>query len=236
MEIRINPSLDPVALHAELVTSGRIHVPDFFAPQTADYLYGLLQSHQDWYITYNEGRENFETPLAEFQALDATARRQFMGQILARARDGFQFVFRQYYISRSVERGENPGHPLHAVHEFINSESTLEWMRALIGTGEVRKADSYASLYAPGDFLTIHDDLHGSHDRVAAFVVSMTRGWNPDWGGYLAFFDERDNITEAFMPGFNILNLFLVPRRHAVQMVSPFAATMRTSLLGWLHR
>ena len=120
--------------------------------------------------------------------------------------------------------------------DFVNSESTLQWMRTLTGQEQIRRSDSYASLYAPGDFLTTHDDLHGSHDRVAAYVISMTKDWNPNWGGYLAFFDEEDNIEQAFMPSFNTLNLFLIPQKHAVQMVSPFAGTMRTSYLGWLHQ
>ena len=234
--ISINAALDPTALREQLHGNGRIQVPNFFTPESADYLYGLLQSNQQWYLTYNEGEENYESPLQEFQALPPEQKRQFMGRVLGSAKDGFQFIFRQYYISRSVERGENEGHPLHAYHAFANAPTTLEWMRALTGDDSVRKSDSYASWYAPGDFLTTHDDLHGSHDRVAAWVVSMTKDWNPNWGGYLAFYDEQDNVVEAFRPSFNTLNLFLIPQKHAVQMVSPFAASKRTSFLGWLHR
>lgn len=235
-ELRINAQLDPVALNAELQETGRIQIPNFMEAATADYLYTLLKENRDWYITYNEGEENYESPMAEFQALDPAKKRQFMSRVLSSARQGFQFLFRQYYISRAVENGENPGHPLHAMMDFVNSESTLQWMRTLTGQEQIRRSDSYASLYAPGDFLTTHDDLHGSHDRVAAYVISMTKDWNPNWGGYLAFFDEEDNIEQAFMPSFNTLNLFLIPQKHAVQMVSPFAGTMRTSYLGWLHQ
>ena len=52
----------------------------------------------------------------------------------------------------------------------------------------------------------------------------------------LAFFDEAGNIEEAFMPAFNTLNIFLIPQRHAVQQVAPFAGTRRLSYLSWLHR
>ena len=48
--------------------------------------------------------------------------------------------------------------------------------------------------------------------------------------------DDAGNIIEAFIPSFNTLNIFLVPRMHSVQLVSPFAGGNRTSYLGWLHR
>ena len=88
----------------------------------------------------------------------------------------------------------------------------------------------------PGHFLTKHADRHPSHDRVAAWVLSMTPEWDENWGGHLAFYDDRGNITEAFKPAFNTLNIFLIPVDHAVQMVAPFAAKPRTSFLGWLLR
>lgn len=235
-EIKINSALDPHALNQQLRESGRIQIPNFFETDTADYLYGLLQENTDWFVTYNEGGENYESTLAEFQSMPPQQRREFTGRLFASARDGFQFIFRQYYISRAIENGENKGHPLHVVNDHVNSDAFLDFMRVLTGRDEIKKSDSYASLYAPGDFLTTHDDLHGSHDRVAAYVVSMTRDWNPNWGGYLAFYDEHDNIREAFMPTFNTLNLFMIPQKHAVQPVAPFAGHMRTSLLGWLHR
>ena len=64
----------------------------------------------------------------------------------------------------------------------------------------------------------------------------MNNKWEKNWGGHLAFFDDNGNINEAFIPGFNTLNIFLIPQMHSVQLVAPFAAENRTSYLGWLHR
>ena len=91
-------------------------------------------------------------------------------------------------------------------------------------------------MYAPGHFLTEHDDRHEKHDRVAAYVISMTKNWDKNWGGHLAFFDDGGNIKEALIPSFNTLNIFLIPQMHSVQLLSPFAGENRTSYLGWLHR
>ena len=236
MDISINPDLDPNELKAAFLRKERLQVPDFFTPESADYLYQLLLDNSTWYLTYNEGQENYESSVAEFQALEPVQRQRFMGRIYQRASDQFQYVFNQYYISQAIELGEQPGHPMHQMQEFMNRDSTLSFMRTLTGQDDIRKADSYASWYAPGHFLTQHDDLHGTHDRVAALAFSMTRDWNPNWGGHLAFFDDAGNIEEAFLPSFNTLNIFLIPQKHAVQQVAPFATARRTSYLSWLHR
>jgi Rps23 Pro-64 3,4-dihydroxylase Tpa1-like proline 4-hydroxylase len=70
---------------------------------------------------------------------------------------------------------------------------------------------------------------------VAAYVISLTRNWNRNWGGHLAFFNERGDVEAAFLPSFNALNVFAVPQLHAVQMIAPFARGVRTSLTGWVH-
>ena len=145
-------------------------------------------------------------------------------------------MFYQYYITQAIELNEHPGDPMHQMHHFMNSQGMLDFMRTLTGEQAIVKADSYASMYLPGHFLTTHEDLHDKHDRVAAYVFSMNKKWEENWGGHLAFFDDNGNINEAFIPSFNTLNIFLVPQMHSVQLVAPFAAANRTSYLGWLHR
>lgn len=234
--LEINPDLDPQALGKTLQQVGRLQVPDFLTRETADYLYDIHVSHQHWHLAYNEGNNYYESSIQQLQAASAQQQRQFMGNIYARARTGFQYVFYQYYITQAIRLGEQPGHPMHAFDAFMNSDATLDLMRTLTGEDRIRQADTYASMYAPGHFLTAHDDRHEKHDRVAAYVISLTRVWDKNWGGHLAFFDDSGNIEEALIPSYNTLNIFLVPRMHAVQLVAPFAGGNRTSYLGWLHR
>ncbi|MEQ8516026.1 MAG: 2OG-Fe(II) oxygenase family protein [Chromatocurvus sp.] len=234
--LQLNPALATAQLASEFQAHGRLQVPDFLAATTADYLYQLLLDHQHWNLTYNEAGEHFESPVAAFDALQPMQKQQFMSAIYRRARDQFQYVFKQYYITQALQLGEEPGHPMHPLQAFMNSEAVLAFMRTLTGQSDIRSADTYASRYEAGHFLTRHDDRHDKHDRVAAYVISMTPDWNPDWGGYLSFFDAAGNVQEAYRPSFNTLNIFLVPAPHAVQLVAPFAGHARTSYLGWLHR
>lgn len=236
VELKINPAHDPEELAKTLLDNGRLQVSHFFSDETANYLHKLLITHQHWYLAYNDGNQFFESPVSELQALDPEKRQRFMNSIYARAQRQFQYAFFQYYITQAIELNEQPGHPMHQMHHFMNSDEMLAFMRILTNEPNVSKADSYASNYSPGHFLTDHNDTHTKHDRVAAYVFSMTKNWDVNWGGHLAFYDDLGNVKEAFIPSFNTLNIFLIPQRHAVQQVAPYAGGSRTSFLGWLQR
>lgn len=235
-QIKINPVHDPEVLGRTLQQNRRLQVNDFFTPDTAEYLHKLLVENKNWYLAYNGDNNNYESSQDQLDALEPQQRQQFMNKIYARAQTRFQYVFNQYYITQAIELNEHPGNPLHQMHDFMNSDETLAFMRQLTGEPAISKADSYATKYMPGHFLTSHDDRHDKHDRVAAYVFSMTRNWEKNWGGHLAFFDDKGNIEEAFVPSFNTLNIFLIPQLHSVQLVSPFAGASRISYLGWLQR
>lgn len=235
-EIKISSQHNPTELHQELIKTGRLQIPNFFTEDTAEYLYQILQQNKDWYLAYNEGANYYETPIGEFDALHPAQKQQFMSNIFARAGSQFQYLFKQYYITQAIELDEQPGHPLHQMQTFVNQPDTLDFMRQLTGEPAIKKADSYATCYSPGHLLTDHDDIHDKHDRVAAYTFSMTKVWDKNWGGHLAFFDEVGNVKEAFIPSFNCMNIFLIPQSHAVQQVAHFAKANRLSFLGWLHR
>ena len=235
-QLEISPAHDAGLLGKILQQERQLQVQDFFTPDTADYLYKIHMENKNWYLTYNEGDNHFESSLEQLQALGVQQKQQFMNSIYARARTQFQYVFFQYAISQALELNEQPGHPMHQLHEFMNSEEVLAFMRTLTSEDAVRKADCYASNYAPGHFLTAHDDRHDGHNRVAAYTFGMSKNWDKNWGGHLAFFDDAGNVTRALVPSFNTLNIFLIPQMHAVQLVSPFAGANRSSYLGWLQR
>ncbi len=234
--LKISADHDARGLQAAFAACGRLQVPNFLEADSAKTLRQLLTSNETWYLTYNEGKENFESGTAEFNALAPAQQQRFMANVYGRARGSFQYLFKQYYISQAIKLGEQPGHALHPLHDCVNSDGFLNWMRTLTNRPQINHSDCYASCYEPGHFLTEHNDLHTTQNRIAAWVISMTPDWNPDWGGYLAFFDETGNIETAFKPSYNTLNIFSIPQRHAVQLVAPFAGHARTSLLGWLQK
>jgi SM-20-related protein len=91
---------------------------------------------------------------------------------------------------------------------------------------------STATLFKPLHFLTAHDDVGKGAPQVVAFSLNMTPTWRLDWGGALQFYDHDDHIEEGYLPTFNGLNLFRVPKLHSVAQVAALGG-LRYSLSGW---
>ena len=155
-KITINPELNPKELSKSYQENGRLQVQNFFTDETAQYLLKLVLENKTWNLAYNNGSNFYESPISELEKLTAEQKQKFMNQIFAKAGNGFQYVFYQYYISQAIELKEEPGHPLHQFHEFLNSEYYLDFMRELTADSSIKKADSYASLYDKQHFLTDH--------------------------------------------------------------------------------
>jgi Rps23 Pro-64 3,4-dihydroxylase Tpa1-like proline 4-hydroxylase len=112
----------------------------------------------------------------------------------------------------------------------------MDLVRAITGTPELIKADAQATLYAPQQFLSVHNDEHASAGRRIAYVLNLcAEEWRPEWGGYLLFHDDDGDVIAGFRPRFNALNLFAVPQRHSVSFVAPFAAMARYAITGWFR-
>ena len=111
----------------------------------------------------------------------------------------------------------------------------LSFIREVTGISTIAKGDAQATLYAPGHFLGQHIDSHVADGWVVAYVMNFTKDWRPDWGGYLNFFDDDGDIIAGYRPRFNALNMFKVPRAHAVSYVPPFAPVGRFAITGWFR-
>jgi Rps23 Pro-64 3,4-dihydroxylase Tpa1-like proline 4-hydroxylase len=236
VQIEINDGLDAAELGQALVANRRLQIENILTPASAEAILAEITANQNWFLAYNENGQGVEAALAEVQRLPPQQQQALFAQINRSAGSGnFQYCFMQYAISSAIKRGENPGHPLHAFHEFCNGPVWLDFMKALTGTAGLTHADVFCTSYSSGHFLTEHDDIHESRQRVAAYVLNLSKDWKTDWGGHLAFFDERGDVEQAFLPRFNTLNVFLVPQAHAVQQVSTFAMGRRLSLTGWVY-
>lgn len=236
IQIALDKRHDPTVLGKTLQETGRLQVPDFFPADVADSLFDLISRNSTWYTAYNEGDNYFESPADDVAKLAPAQKQQFFRKIQMGANKGFQYFFNQYYMTEAIENGREQGHPLHQMHDFVNTDAFLDFMRTLTGVDAINRSDSFASMYLPGHFLTRHDDNHAKETRVAAYTISMTRNWNADWGGNLVFYGDDGNINGGWVPQFNTLNIFMVPQSHAVQLVAPYAGEPRYSFLGWLKR
>lgn len=105
--------------------------------------------------------------------------------------------------------------------------------------------------YAAGDCLLTHDDTvqgqygreHQAPLRRIAVVTYFHEEWQPDWGGELIIYENRDDRsagrrnlvpTHCIEPRPGSLVMFTVPRFHRVCRVDPTAGQhRRLSIAGW---
>jgi Rps23 Pro-64 3,4-dihydroxylase Tpa1-like proline 4-hydroxylase len=225
----LNPRLDRAALAQEFARSGRIHIPGVLTEPSAVRLYHALYQETPWTLTLNKGAD-----FLDIEKVSLEERGRLAVAAFERAHSAFQYFFDNHRLSRDGEPYPNPDHYLGKLVAFLNAPHFLAFIRALTGLEAIHRTDAQATLYRPGDFLTVHDDKTGGHKRLAAYVLNMTPAWRPDWGGILQFYDARGNVDQGYSPCFNALNIFRVPALHSVSQVALYGG-FRYSVTGWFH-
>jgi SM-20-related protein len=227
--LALSAAIDRAGAAESFGNSGRVHIPSVLTEATAARLFQCLSQETKWTVTLNNGRDFLDVE-------NATAEERAKLTISAwqRARGSFQYLFDNHRLTRHGEQYSDPAHYHARVVEFLNSPTLLGLVREITGIPAIAWADAQATLYRPGDFLTVHDDETGGHKRLVAYVLNMTPGWRAEWGGVLQFVGPSGHIEHGYVPTFNALNLFRVPTKHFVSLVAPFGG-LRYSVTGWFH-
>jgi Rps23 Pro-64 3,4-dihydroxylase Tpa1-like proline 4-hydroxylase len=232
--IKLNPRLDRRVIAEVFKTQGRVHIPDVLSPASADILFTQLSTLTPWQLSLNVGQRHVDIAHQQLMLMPPEQRETLTKKMLEQSHRGFQYVFENYPLYDLYQAGER-AHPLLAMHEFLNSDEFLQFAREIAGLDRIAFADSQATKYLPGHFLTEHDDEVAGKQRLAAYVFGFTPEWRADWGGILQFIDRDGHIAEGYVPKFNVLNLFRVPQKHSVSYVTPAAVHARYSITGWLR-
>ena len=222
----LNPHLDRAQLAQTFARTGRVQIASVLTDASARRVHYALERETPWGLILNEGKNvrEFETvSAADYQAMAIAA--------WGRAPSGFQYFYHYYRLFENRTIYPKSGHYLAKLVAFLTAPDFFAFVREVTGLDSIAWISSTATLYKPLDFLTVHDDgLAGG--KLVAYVLNMTPKWQPDWGGALQFFDRDDHIEEGYLPTFNALNLFRVPKRHSVSQVAAFGG-LRYSVSGW---
>jgi len=233
----LNPALNSAAIRAALAENRLVQVEDFLDSESANQLFELVSQKTPFGLAWaGDGQHGTNIRAEALKTLPAPERERIgLAAGRAAASGQFGFLYGQYPLVEAYVNKWAPGHPSEQLLEELNGAPVLEFARAVSGHTDIVKADGQITLYAPGHFLTDHDDLVASEGRRLAFVLNLAPEWKPDWGGYLNFMDVKGNIAAGFMPRFNTMNLFQVPIRHNVSLVAPFAPMSRFAVTGWFR-
>ena len=234
-KVQLNPSLDLSALKKRFARDQRINIPKILSEASAERVTRCLTQDVDWHLIFNEGEKVHTLFPEQVKAMTEDHKQKVRQIVLSQAQKGFQFLYRDYNIYDYYLNGKNQDHFLHQFHEFINSEIFLSFVREVSGIETITFADSQATAFGPGHFLTMHTDHDNGKQRKLAYVFNFTRKWKLDWGGILQFLSPDGNIQSGYAPTFNALNMFEVPQDHLVSYVTPFCPETRYSIAGWLR-
>lgn len=230
----LHPDIDVARARADYARVGRAQLSPLLTPAAATALLADLRARDDWMQAINSGERVFESSrLARSDMTDAQ-RQSLDAAVYAGARAGFQFRYETIRVPDDAARRVASDDPLAGLATWLSGGAVRELLRTITGEPAIDFADAQATAFAPGDFLTAHDDAVAGKRRHAAYVLGLTSEWRPEWGGLLLFHDDR-TVEQGFVPSFNTLNLFRVPQRHSVSEVSRAAPCRRYSVTGWLR-
>lgn len=229
-----NPRLDIAALAERYQARKRIQIPNFLSDESAQQARAALEA-LPWGMVYNDGPRAVQIHAHELAQLSERDAVPIMAGIRERARSEYQYLYGFYPILTAYFSPQVTRHPIFSLFELMNSETVVAAIRKITGLTQIRWADAQATWYKPGHFLKAHTDDEAATGRVAAYVMNLSPVWERDWGGFLQFFDENDNIEAAFKPSFNTLNLFTIPQLHSVSMVSTYVTAKRLAMTGWFR-
>jgi len=228
--LMLRPGLRPEAYAQAYARDGYVQIEGLLPDPVAEALAEVLERGTSWSLVHSDDQGGAAMVGLDAPPADLRAR---LRAVLQRASGGFAYLYLVYPMIDAYLDGRDPGHPLRALTEFLNSPEFIAFTAAVTGE-RVVKVDAQATLYRPGDFLTRHDD-RGVGERRAAYTLSLTRGWRPDWGGQLLFHGDGGDVTRGFAPRFNVLTLFRTPLWHSVAPVAPYASRPRLTVTGWLR-
>lgn len=240
-EIRLfdlNPLLERDVLARTFALTGRVQIRDVLTDASARNLHNVISRATPWGLAWHAGDDGpHNIPQPQLETLSQSAKVDIQRKLTAAMQQSeYGFLYAQYPMVHAYLEKWAPGGPHDLIVELINDDPMLELVRAVTGIDQLTKADAQATLYAPGNFLAMHDDSHVAEGWRVAYVLNLcAQDWRPEWGGYLNFYDEEGDIVEGLRPRFNALNLFRVPQRHAVSYVPPFAPHARFAITGWFR-
>ena len=234
MRLELNPALDAQHLASAYRAKHRLQIRDLLTEASAEAVLRAIEG-APWGLAFNDGSEVVQLDGNALANLSREQAAQMMAGIHERARSEYQFLYAYYplltaYFTPGIERM-----PIFDTFEFINSAPFLQFIRRVTGLDAIRWADGQATMFRAGHFLKCHTDESSSERRLAAYVINMTKVWGRDWGGFLQFFDDHNDIEQAFRPAFNAINIFTIPANHSVSMVASYAPGNRLSITGWFR-
>lgn len=235
MTPKLASDLTPAAYRSIFQKYGRLHIPGILETPSAVDLEGRLRSFDAWTRAVTVHYDTQQHPLLSPDVLTAEKVVAVERVVTPPAQNNIEFLFDMHSVATVRHKNVKRDPRLAFLGDFINGPAFLDFARALTGDARIQHCDASVTRYLPGHHLTPHNDANFGENRLYAYVLNLSRGWQLAWGGVLVFVDRDGHIAEGYTPAFNSLNVFKVPQQHAVTMVNSLAQGPRLAVTGWMH-
>lgn len=234
-----NQTLDSLEQHKQHYSRhGWVRIDHFLSDECAedfvDVVRKIADDTQVWRLaTLVEGKA-FVAKVNDYLTQEPYVRSHFIAELLRYAQQNdFQYF---YEFIRLLGEDIHAPLELEAISDVWGSDIILNNLKQLTDTPQVRHIDAQLTCYKPGHFLKHHSDegYHSKQKRKVAYVLGLSKQWQPDWGGLLHLQDADGRVIQSLIPQFNSLTLFEVPTAHFVSQVTNYCPASRYSLTGWL--
>lgn len=221
------------ALQQQLDETGRCSFQPILSEEGAARIEEYLAGSEEWCRIRGIRNQRFDLPpererdpnpqvLEDHRAIDKA--------IAGDSSKSFAFLYDA--ISMTEEAlAPAPDTPLAQLRRAMTDPAVYRWLERLTGEPALTGVEIQATRFTQGDFLSLHHD-GPSADRKIATVLGLSRDWSLDWGGNLLF-PSVDERVEGLSPGYNRLDLFMVPQFHSVTAVTAAAPRPRLAVSGW---
>lgn len=232
---RIADGLDAQALSKTFLRQGWLQIHNFLGGESAQELHRNLRGRSDWKQVLTVAEGAVELDRATRAAMPPEQQLLLNDAVYASARESFQYRYESVRVPDSEGERAAMADPIAEFAEWLSRGDARDFVRTVTNAATIEFADAQATAYAPGDFLTGHDDNIAGKQRRAAYVFGLTPMWRLEWGGLLLFHGADGNVSHGLTPRFNTLNLFAVPMMHSVSEVTRATAYRRYAITGWLR-
>lgn len=230
--LKLNDALDAKALKKAFKNNERILIQNIMDEKAAEATHTSLRTDIKWDLFFLNGGQ--ATVITDHELNTMTNRRikEMYSSIYTYAREHYQTMSYTFGLEVAHENNILPDLYLHKVHDFLNSEDVLKMVGDITGEKLV-KTDMVAHWHKHDHFRTSFSNFDGMGKRKIAFSLDLSKNWSPDWGGFLQYYDEEENIVEGYKPTFNSLTLHKDPQKTSISYVTAFALQPRLTISGW---
>lgn len=204
----------------------RINIPNILEENMAQQLFKYAVLEKNWNLSTGIDAIKYQKKVGKpFEKANA--------QQIKKVNDKFNHDHFTYIFHRSLNN-QKPSYIEFSMRKMLSSPEFIDYLNQITQLNITQLNTLFLSKYKGGHFLSPHNDKGNGR---LAFVLNLTMGWKPQYGGLLHFLNEnKTEIIDTFTPQFNQLTLFEVPEEgipHYVSHVVPGIKKERFAITGW---